>query len=382
MSRQLSIWFSLRSVFALVGLAIAAYVAYRMMDTLVLLFVALLIAAALRPVVEFFERMLKVSRTFATLLSFVLLTLLLGMVGLLIIPPFLDQVKLLGPELGNYVAKARSSYAWVQQLDARFHVLPDLDEVMKKISASAPASVSAGFQWAGRTAGALVSAVVLFFATFYVLVDGKAMARGLLQFVPDSHRPLVKAQIGPITGQLGGYVIGLLTSISFLTVYLAISLSVARVPLALVLAFIAGMLELVPMLGATVGTVLSILMALTVSWKLALVVVGIFAVGNFIQGNIVAPLVFARAVQLPPLGVMLALLAGAELNGLAGAIVAIPVAATLNVLAHNLALRRAAAPDEVDLDAPLLALSDESALKGARLTQRPVLILPAPDPDA
>ena len=104
----------------------------------------------------------------------------------------------------------------------------------------------------------------------------------------------------------------------------------------LALALLAGCFELIPLVGSLLGAIPAVLVSLTVSWKLALVVVAIFGIGNVVQGNVVAPYVFAKSVEVSPVMILLALLIGANLFGVAGAIIAVPLMAMLQVLVQNL----------------------------------------------
>ena len=95
-------------------------------------------------------------------------------------------------------------------------------------------------------------------------------------------------------------------------------------------------MEIVPLVGSLIGSIPAILIALTVSWQLALVVVVIFLAGNFMQGNFVAPYVYSRSVNVSPVMITFALLIGGNLMGIAGALIAVPVMAAIQVLVQNL----------------------------------------------
>jgi predicted PurR-regulated permease PerM len=109
-----------------------------------------------------------------------------------------------------------------------------------------------------------------------------------------------------------------------------------QVPLALIVALLAGLLAVIPMIGGYLGLILAVLMALTVSWQLALATLVVAYIGNFIVGHFVMPFVFAKGVDVSPLLVMLALIAGGETMGIVGALIAVPVLAAVQVLVKNL----------------------------------------------
>jgi len=179
---------------------------------------------------------------------------------------------------------------------------------------------------------------IVLISAFYMLIDAPRLRAGLLRLIPRAHRPAWGAQFEPIGDKVGHYVRGVFLAISVLVAYLAVALTLAGEPLSLVLALVAGCFELIPTLGPVLGATPAILIGLTVSWKLALIVFAIFAVGVFVQSNFVAPMLYSREVELPPLLITFALLVGGELMGVAGAMIAVPVLAVTLLLVENLYL--------------------------------------------
>jgi predicted PurR-regulated permease PerM len=123
---------------------------------------------------------------------------------------------------------------------------------------------------------------------------------------------------------------------AFFIVFQAIGLSLVGLPFALGVAVLAGVLEVIPLLGTVVGLTLGLSLAATVSGHLVVMVLVIFVVGRALQDNFVNPYVFSQSLEMPPTLVIVALLVGAELMGLMGALIAVPLLATLQVLVQNL----------------------------------------------
>jgi predicted PurR-regulated permease PerM len=258
------------------------------------------------------------------------------LLGLIVVPTLIDQAQTLVNNLPAYTAKVQQTYSWMRALDQRFHLLPSLDEAATAVSSFAAGWLASTLGWAGKLLGGVFTIFLILIITFFLLLDGPELKRGALSLVPPQHRAVMEAQFEPVALKLGAYVQGVLTSIGFLTMYLGIALSIAGEPLALVLALLAGLMEIIPMVGSLIGAIPAILIALTVSWQLALIVVIIFLVGNFIQGNFVAPYVFSRSVNVSPVMITFALLIGGSLMGITGALIAVPVMAALQVLVQNL----------------------------------------------
>lgn len=336
MNQAINVNITARSVLVALGILLAVWFASKIPDILVMLLIALIIASAMLPGINHFQEKLRWKRPVAIVAMFGLLFGSLILLGLIVVPTLVEQTQTLVANLPGYTAKVRQTYSWVQTLDARFHMLPSLAEAAATVSSFAAGWLASTLGWAGKLLGGVATVFLILIITFFLLLDGPDLKRGALSLIPPEHRAVWEAQFEPVALKLGAYVQGVLTSIGFLTTYLAIALSIAGEPLALVVALLAGLMEIIPMVGSLIGAIPAVLIALTVSWQLALVVVVIFLVGNFIQGNFVAPYVFSRSVNVSPVMITFALLIGGSLMGITGALIAVPVMAAILVLVQNL----------------------------------------------
>jgi predicted PurR-regulated permease PerM len=232
-------------------------------------------------------------------------------------------------------APSRGTYAWAHTLHDSYHWLPDLDQLSKRLASFASERLGEGLAWATGLLGAIFELFIILIVTFFLLLDGPDLKYGWLLLISPPQRARFEALIDPIALKLGGYVQGIMISIGALAGFLAVGLSVVHEPLALALALLSGLLAIIPLVGGYLGLLPAFLLALTVSWHLAIVVWVIYYIGNTIVGHFVIPFVFARSVAVSPLLIMLALLVGAELDGVAGALIAVPVLAALIVLVKN-----------------------------------------------
>jgi predicted PurR-regulated permease PerM len=334
--RVLTVHISVYTVLNTLAVVALAAVALKIPDVLVMLLVAAILAAGLYPGVSFLQTRWKwpLPLAIAGMFGMVFGSVLLLMLA--VAPTLVDQGQQLAKQMPNYVHQVRASYAWLQGVDARLHILPDLDEAIRVVSQNAGQWLTSTLGWATRVLGGLATLAMVLVLTFFILLDGGSLKRGIVSLVPPEHRTVVAAQFEPIALKLGGYVQGVLISIGFLSAYLAIALTLAKVPFSLALALLAGAFELIPLVGSLLGAIPAVLVALTVGWQTALVVIAIFLIGNAIQGNVVSPWVFSRAVAVTPAMVMMALLLGASLYGFAGALIAVPLLAMVQVLLQNL----------------------------------------------
>ncbi|MNK56047.1 AI-2 transport protein TqsA [compost metagenome] len=300
-----------------------------------LVLVALILAAALAPAVNYFTAK-RIPRPLATLLVFVLIFGSLGLVGMILIPVLIAQIQDLVKDFPAYVAQYETLLQSLRALEAQYHVLPSTTQIATFISQRASGWLASTLTATAAVASALIGLGGVLITTFFLLADGPNLRKGFLSLIPPQYRDRIAQQFDPIAQRLGAYVRGQLMSMAALSILLGIGLTIAGVPYAWVLAAIAGLMEIIPLVGSTLGAIPAVIVAFTVSWKLALIVIAIFAVSNVIQGNVISPLILSSSVEMPPILVFFAIMIGAEMLGIVGAIIAVPIVATLMVLIQNL----------------------------------------------
>ncbi len=324
-----------RTMFQALALIVAVTAILKFPYILAFLLIALILAAALSPGVNFFASR-RVPRVLATLLIFVLIFGTLGILGLMVIPVLIDQIQDLVKNFPAYATQYENVLQRLRSLEARYHVLPSTTQIATFVSQRASGWLASTLTATAAVASAIVGIGGVLISTFFLLADGPRLRQGFLSLIPPRFRPSISEQVDPITQRLGAYVRGQLISMSALAFLLGIGLTIAGVPYAWVLAVLAGIAEIIPLVGSTLGAIPAVIVALTVDWKLALIVVAIFAVANVIQGNVLSPLILSSSVEMPPILVFFAILIGAELLGIVGAIIAVPMVATSLVLIQNL----------------------------------------------
>lgn len=333
---------SLASVLLVGGAAFLVWFLAQVPEILGMVAVAAVLAASLSGIVRrLAEGLCRGSRGLA-------ISVVLGFAGMavlaimaLLVPPVVGQAQELVAKLPSYVEQLKGTYTWLAELDARTgHFLPKADALAATASQYAAGYLKGTLGLAGAVLGSVTNVAFILMITVMMLGEAPELRQAYLALVPPKHRPVAEGLIAPVVAKLGGYVAGVGACVAFMAAYLGIALSMAGVPLSLALAAFAGLCEIVPMVGSFIGMVPIVLVALTVSWKLALVAFSISLVGNLVQGNILAPMVFSKSVDVSPLVVTLALLAGGSVAGIAGAILAVPVFAALQVMVQQLYIAR------------------------------------------
>lgn len=343
---RLGLPFNRRSPFIIgflgsLGAAMAFVVFWFAMSTaqvLTLLGLAFFVAVGLDPAVTWLSR--RLMPRWAAIILVVLI--LIGVVGLflaLAIPVVVTQATRLADHLPRYVARLDNHNSTLGRLDARYHIVAQLQKLLNGSGNSS--SLTSGAMGVGKAViGALTSTILVLVVAIYALADMPRIKRGLYHLAPRSRRARMVLLTDEILGRVGGYVLGNLaiSAISFVGTYVwCLALGV---PYPLLLGMLVGLLDLVPIIGSTVGGVIVALVALTVSLPVAIATAGFYALYRFLEDYLLTPRVMGRTVDVPGLVTVVATILGGAVLGIIGALVAIPLAAGLKLLLHELAAPR------------------------------------------
>lgn len=184
----------------------------------------------------------------------------------------------------------------------------------------------------GALGNAGTSVALVLVASLYLMHRFPAYLASALEAVPLQHRPFVRNMADKVDRSVGGFVRGQLALALGVGVLSAVGLSILGIPLALVLGVLAGVFNLIPFFGPILVLVPTVIIAATVSWVHVIGAVAILLLINFVDGNILMPLVYSRTVALDPVTIIVAILLGLTLFGLLGALVAVPLAAFMKVV--------------------------------------------------
>jgi predicted PurR-regulated permease PerM len=176
-------------------------------------------------------------------------------------------------------------------------------------------------------ASAVVVTLVGFILTLYLLIEGGPTLDWLVAFVPRRHRQRAEQTLVECERVIFAYVAGNVITSIFAAVFVLVALSLLKVPAALLLALLAGVCDFIPVIGFIVSSVPAILLGLTVSGTTALIVTGLYVAYHVVENYILAPWAYGDRLKLSDLAVVLAFIVGAEVAGVVGALIALPVAA-------------------------------------------------------
>lgn len=330
------------SQIALAGLTLlavfgAVLLVLRLIDVLVLVLVALVVVATVRPMVFALQHR-GIPKALALLLIY--LAILGVLVGLfvLVIPALVDQ----GGELirglphvyaGLVASLTNNPNEAIRTLPQR---LPTGDQLAIQLQA-AIGVVLTGVLGIGMGMLSLLAQVLsVVVLSIYLTLDQSRLERFWLSLAPATRRPELLAIWREIESRLGGYVRGELLLMTSIGVLASLGYLVIGLPYPLALGVLAGLVEFVPMVGPTLGAIPAILVALSISPQAALLVVLYSVVIQMSENHILVPRLMGRSVGVSPITVILAVFAFTSLLGIAGAFLAIPLAAIVQVLVDHL----------------------------------------------
>ncbi len=329
---------------ALAGLTLlavfgAALLVLRLLDVLILVFVALVIAATLRPMVTALQHR-GIPKVLALLLIYLGILGVLAGLFVLVIPPLVDQggalVRGLPQVYASLVASLeKNPNEAIRTLPQR---LPTGDQLASQLQGVSSVVLTGALGIGMGVLAFLTQMLSIVVLSIYLTLGQSRLERFWLSLAPAARRPELLAMWHEIESRLGGYVRGELLLMTSIGVLESLGYLVIGLPYPLALGALAGLVEFVPMVGPTLGAIPAIVVALSISPQVALLVMAYSIVIQMAENNILVPRLMGRSVGVSPVMVILAVFAFSSLLGITGAFLAIPLAAILQVLMDHLVL--------------------------------------------
>jgi predicted PurR-regulated permease PerM len=333
-------WRVVWATLVLVSVGLAFWLLYRFHQVLFILFIAVVIGTMLRPVVGWLQRRGLPGVAAVTLIFLALLILVIGFV-LLLFPLILEQATSIIADVPGYYQSLRD---WVGGLPGP--LAGQLGELLP-VTLSLPGAGqptgqelldSAGqvLGYIGSASTVIFTAVVVLLLAYYWTLTGPRTIRSLLQPLPVARREVVSELVAAMETKVGAYVAGqgiLMLAVGGLAL---VAYWIIGLPYILVLAVVAGLMEAVPIIGPLLGAIPAALVALSLGPdKFAWVVVATLAIQQ-VENSLLVPRVMRRAVGVNPFVTLLALFSFSSLLGIAGALMAIPIAAMIQIVLDRL----------------------------------------------
>jgi len=348
-----------RAGLVIFGLLLGAYILRHIHEVIFLLFLGILLATAIEPMVNYLRRGPgPFGRGSGVLVVYSVIAMVVGTLMAVTIPSLAAESDVFFKSIPAKVAALRPFAEQIGPQPVEDAAVRAIDRVGATVSnPSVPVDEQSLFQMLSTVGHSLINFMTVFFLAFYWLVERATIKRALLRLVPASQARNVNAVWLEVEQKLGGWVRGQLFVMLVMGVMATLGFWLIGLPNPVLLGVLAAFGELVPMIGPLLGFAPAVLVALGIDPWTALLVIGYAIVVQQIEGNFLVPRIMGHAVGVSPLTIVLGILIGAILYGLPGAFLAVPVAGAMQVIvahalgmedatpgtAHNLAVGREAA---------------------------------------
>jgi predicted PurR-regulated permease PerM len=307
--------------------------------------IALFLALALDPLVSWIEKRGRLSRGPAIGVAYLLLLVIIVGVGASFVPKLIDEVNGFVQALPNYVHDLTHGRGRLGFLETKYHVVEKVRKAVESGGASKVLGLSGVAVSVTKSVITIVAATItIVFLTFFMLLEGRAWVERAYSLLPARSQARWRKVGHDIYRTVGGYVTGNIVISLIAGSSATIVLLIMGVPYAVALGLLVAILDLIPLAGATVAGIVVVGVAFLHSVPAGVVLLVFVIAYQQIENHFLQPVIYGRTVQLSPLVVLVSVLVGAELAGILGALAAIPVAGSLQVVVRDgLAHRRPAA---------------------------------------
>ncbi len=334
-------------VVGLIALGIAAG------GVLLLVFVSILLASALAPIVGWLRDRLPLGRAGTILVVYAGFFALVLTLAFIIVPASLNQAQRIIASLPPFFESLRDWAADLRPTALSTSVTALVDSVDAIFAPAPPPRQDEVVEVGTAVAEAVVSLFALLAIVFFWLLEHARLQRYVLAYLPADRRAGARRAWNEIETRLGLWVRGQLILMIAIGVATGTAYILLGLPGAVLLGLIAALSEAIPIVGPLIGAIPAILVAATVSPELAVIVAIIYIVLQVVEGAVLVPLVMRHSVGISPLLVLVSLLIGTAAGGVVGAFIAVPVAATLEIILQRLQARDTpVAQDSTTVEAP------------------------------
>ncbi len=320
----------LRAVFVILLVGILFFVR----DIIVLLFLAVIVSSTIDPLVDMLERK-KIWRVFSVsaiyLVSFFIISLAISF----LIPPIVYQFNEFSQNIPHYYQKIQNSIEPINYFFQTKNIIVDTQSIFNNLSgwlSRAPRNI---FSTTVGVFSGLIAVISVLAMAFYMTLVKDGIKKTVVAVTPKKHQQHAANLTIRIKHQIGKWMQGQLVLMGIIFVLDFVGLSFIGIPYALILAVIAGILEIIPYVGPVLASVPGVILGFLISPTKGFLALLVYFIVQQAEGHMIVPLVMKKAVGLNPVAVIVALLVGAKLGGILGAVIAVPVATTIDIFVRD-----------------------------------------------
>lgn len=346
-----------RAILVLIGItllvAMGLWLVYLTRGVLLWLLIAAFLATALNPAVEWLLKHGVKRRGTAVGLVFLGALVLFGAIGYGFVPTLIGEVNDFARAVPDYVDDLTRGKGPLGFLEEDYQIVERIRDAIETSGVSGVLGLSStALGIAKSVLSAIVATITIAFLTLFMLLEGPNWVERFYSLFSPQRQQWYRMIGHDIYRAVGGYVVGNLTISLIAGAVSALFLSLLNVPFAFALALIVAVLDLIPLAGATIAAVLVTTVAFLDRPTAGFACIVFFLVYQQLENHVLQPVIYGRTVRLSPLAVLVAVLLGAKLAGVVGALGAIPVAAVIEVILRDLMAQRKRERTTAAADAP------------------------------
>jgi predicted PurR-regulated permease PerM len=334
----------LRVLLIVIAVAVTLEVIWIARHIIAWVVISLFLALALNPLVGWIERRTRLARAPAIGIAYLIVIIAIIAVGATFLPKLIDEVNGFVQATPSYVDDLTHGRGRLGFLETKYQVVEKVRAQVKNGGATKILGLSGAALSVTKSVITIIAATVtIIFLTFFMLLEGGAWLERFFSLFPERSQKRWRAVGHDVYRTVGGYVTGNLLISVIAGVSVTIVLLIMGVPYAVALGLLVAVLDLIPLAGATVAGVIVVLVAFLHSVPAGIVLLVFIIAYQQLENHFLQPVIYGRTVELSPLVVLISVLVGAELAGILGALAAIPVAGSIQVIVRDqLAHRRPA----------------------------------------
>jgi len=321
---------STKAIFKIAIIAVGFILIYILRDVLIALFISIVIASALDPIVDKLQKK-KVPRWLSVL---VILLIILGVIVLIIflmIPPVKNQID----QLTNNIPVVLDQFQNLKELAIRYNIIDSSQGLLQAVGDWLGNTASSALGQVSGALGGIITIITIVVLSAYLVAQEKGVKKFMEAVSPSKYRPYIMYLTERVQSKMGAWLRGQLLLMIIVGGLTYLGLWLMGVDYALLLAILAGLLEIIPIIGIPIAIIPALIIAFTQSPLLALFVIILYVVIQQVENHILVPRIMHKAVGLNPVFVILALLVGYALAGVLGVILSVPAATAVAVFVRD-----------------------------------------------
>lgn len=327
-----------KSIIAGIAFIILTWIIYQSKEMILLLFASFIIASALYPLVDWLNK--RMPRSFAVaivyFLGFVILATVLIPASIILIQQaheFLTQMPVYWKEIEKFITE------W--QINAKYSsLMPDFNQILSNTSSIGQNIVNQSISLTLNFFTGILAALTMATIILFLLLDKKELKKGFLSLFPTSIKNKVEIISVSISKKVGGYILGELLIMIITGLMTAGGLFLIGMDFVFLLGLLAGIMELIPIVGPFTAAIIAVFVALAKSPLMALWTIGVYITVQTLQSRILNPIIFAKFLDLHPLLIIISLLITASTLGIIGVVLSPAIAAAVYVIVQELYVKR------------------------------------------